>query len=94
MANCTKNFRFSNGDKVKEKITGFTGVITGTCFYITGCNQYLITSRSKDDSNKNIQLWYDEGRLDLVKSAKVVPNEVSTEEPGCDLVPNIGERGA
>ena len=90
----TKIFQFSNGDEVREKITGFKGIITGTCFYLTGCNQYLITAKPKDEISEATALWYDEGRLELV--SKDVHNEkfLQAEEKGCDIAPNIGRRGA
>ncbi len=89
----TKNFKFSNGDEVKEKITGFQGTITGTCFYLTGCNQYLITAKQVDDSKEPIALWYDEGRIELKKSQKIKSKEVQGEENGCDIAPTRGVRG-
>lgn len=40
-------FKFKHGQTVKEKITGFQGVITGVVSYITGCNQYLVVAKAK-----------------------------------------------
>ena len=62
----TKTFEFSNGDVVREKITGFTGTITGTAFYLTGCNSYLVTAKPKDEFSEPNAIWYDEGRLELI----------------------------
>ncbi len=79
-----KKFKFSNGDVVIEKITGFTGTITGTCFYITGCNQYLLTAKGKDDITQGKSLWYDEGRLKYLKEG-TSPKEVKSKGRGCDI---------
>ena len=87
----TKEFKFRNGDEVIEKITGFRGVITGTCFYLTGCNQYLLTAKSQD-GKEPVALWYDEGRLEFV-SAMINEADVVGAENGCDIAPNIGTRG-
>lgn len=89
----TKNFQFQNGDEVTEKITGFTGIITGTCFYLTGCNQYLITAKSESANKEPIALWYDEGRIELVGN-KFSEKDVVGQENGCDIPPTIGMRGA
>ena len=87
----TKKFKFSNGDKVKEKVTGFQGVITGTCFYITGCNQYLIIPKSKNVNTKSEGSWYDEGRLELMQAESIKVDEVKATNNGCDLqAPNKG----
>lgn len=85
-----REFEFENGDLVVEKITGFLGTITGTCFYLTGCNQYLITGKS-DKGKEADAIWYDEGRLKLVKKQKW---EVEAAENGCDKPPMHGKRGA
>lgn len=87
----TKEFKFTNGDKVKEKITGFEGTITGTCFYLTGCNSYLITPEAKDSQTKAEGVWYDEGRLKLIKDQKVTKKQVKAVDNGSDIeAPNKG----
>ena len=89
-----KEFKFSNGDKVMEEITGFTGTITGTCFYITGCNQYLITAKSKNEYSAAKALWYDESRLVLLAAVEPeVEPILEDDEDGFDRVPPIGKRG-
>ena len=86
-----KEFKFSNGDQVKEKVTGFTGTITGTCYYITGCNQYLVVAKAKDEFSEAKTSWYDEGRLTLIKEQVVTVEEVEAIENGCDIpAPNKG----
>jgi hypothetical protein len=77
----TKQFQFSNGDRVKEKVTGFSGIITGICFYLTGCTQYLVTPPSKDGMTKSDAQWYDEGRLELMEAAVVDVSNVSADIP-------------
>lgn len=78
----TREFKFKNGDVVREIYTGFTGTITGTVFYITGCNQYLITAKSTTAGDEPKSLWYDEGRLAKISVSDRLPFE--TEENGCD----------
>lgn len=87
-----REFKFSNGDEVKETVTGFTGTITGTCFYLTGCNQYLVVAKSVENK-KGESLWYDEGRLELVEEQKVAKEEVQGDQNGCDIPAPGGSRG-
>ncbi len=97
----TKTFQFENGDAVREKITGFSGIITGTAFYLTGCTQYLITAESKNEITPAKASWYDEGRVELVKiegnpSVIEIKNEVGAydeDENGPDMAAPGGERG-
>ena len=90
----TKQFKFSNGDEVVEKITGFKGTITGTAFYLTGCNTYLITAKAESEGKEPTALWYDEGRIELLKKEVFDLEDVEAYENGCDILPNIGLRGA
>jgi hypothetical protein len=89
-----KTFQFSNGDEVVETITGFKGTITGSVYYLTGCNQYLVVAKAKDEISEGKAIWYDEGRLKLVKSEAIKPSDVQAEANGCDALPPIGMRGA
>lgn len=91
----TKKFKFENGDLVTEKITGFKGTITGTCFYLTGCNQYLITAETTEEGKEPVALWYDEGRLILNKKSNFkIEDVVDDDDTGCDIAPSKGMRGA
>lgn len=50
--------------KVKDKITGYEGVVTGRAEYLTGCIQYLVTAqRLTNDGNIANGEWLDEVRL-------------------------------
>lgn len=89
----TKEFLFTNGDQVVEKISGFKGVITGTAYYLTGCNQYCVTAKGKNDRTEPQNLWFDEGRLELKKKKKVKEKEVEADDNGCDVPPPMGKRG-
>jgi hypothetical protein len=94
----TRSFEFENGELVREKITGFEGTITGTVFYITGCNQYLVSAASKNSTSTPKAIWYDEGRLERVKTSGdpiVVENKVGDydKDNGPDIVAPGGKRG-
>ena len=52
------------GRKAKDKITGFTGYLTGRAEYITGCNQWCLNPQVKDDGTKLDAIWLDEGRIE------------------------------
>src|SRR3546814_1776690 len=51
------------GQKVKDKITGFTGIVTGYVTYITGCNQALFAPQVGQDGAIKDACWFDEQRL-------------------------------
>ncbi len=53
------------GQKAKDKISGFTGTITGHSEYITGCDQYCIAPESESNKLESSQ-WFDEGRIQVI----------------------------
>ena len=55
------------GKKAKDKVTGFTGVITGKLESLYGCTQYVITGIvDKEGKAKDNQAVIDEGRVKIV----------------------------
>lgn len=57
---------FQFGQEVKDKITGFKGIVTGKCSYITGCEQYLVQPKSKVSDKKPEAIWFDIDRLEVI----------------------------
>jgi len=55
------------GDKVKDTITGFSGICTAEVTYLTGCVQYEVTPPKKADGTLINPPWIDESRLEQAK---------------------------
>lgn len=73
------------GDRVKDIITGFEGIVTGKCQYITGCDQVLVQPRVKDDGSKAEGGWFDSDRCTVINAGAIDPLTVrSVERPGSD----------
>ncbi len=54
------------GSKVKDKVSGFTGIATAKVEYLNGCIQYCINPKvGKDNKNKE-GFYFDEGQIELV----------------------------
>jgi hypothetical protein len=71
------------GATYRDKITGFKGICTGYCDYLSGCNQALLIPRVGKDGKAPDGAWYDVQRLDRV-DAKVIALE-NEKTPGCDM---------
>ena len=73
------------GQKVRDKVTGFTGVVMGHSEYFTGCDQYLVQPMlSKGKSNEYPEgRWFDEGRLEIA-GKPISRKTVLREKPGND----------
>lgn len=57
-------FKIGLGEEVKDKITGFKGIIVGRSDFITGCKQYDIKPQGLTKEGKiKDGCWLDEDRL-------------------------------
>lgn len=63
--------KIAMGQRVKDAITGFSGVVTGRAEYLTGCTQYLLTPSVNERGEYVENRWFDEDRLEPM-SASIV----------------------
>lgn len=54
------------GAKVRDRLTGFEGVATARCEYITGCVQYGVLPMVKADGGYPDAVYIDEQRLEVI----------------------------
>jgi hypothetical protein len=81
--------KFTLGLLAKDKITGFTGTMTGFCRYLTGCDQYLL-SPSVDKDGKHVEArWFDENRLNIFEDSEKIElnTENDTDKGACESAP-------
>jgi len=76
------------GRKMKDKVTGFTGVATGYCTYLTGCERVLLVPPVGDDGKIRDGEWFDEARCDYVDDTVVTLNPIGTKGADIDAPKN------
>jgi len=69
------------GQKARDLVTGFTGVVTGMVVYISGCNQALLAPSVKEDGTPGGSQWFDLQRLERVGDSQIVLNNSATPGP-------------
>jgi hypothetical protein len=69
------------GQKAKDEITGFWGIITGRAQYLYGCDQYCIVPPVDKEGKIGKAEWFDEGRIKII-SIGVDARDVTVEKPG------------
>ena len=69
------------GLEVKDKITGFTGIVTARINYLTGCDRYAVTPPVDKDGKVRDGEWFDEGRL-MILSQGISEEDVTMRVPG------------
>jgi len=57
-------FKFSLGEKVKDELTSFEGVVTVRSQHITGCDRYCVRPTELDENDYPDSIWFDEQRLE------------------------------
>lgn len=73
--------KFNLGDRVRETITGFTGIACGRCEYLWGCITYEVKAEEVHDDGKIKDFWFDEDRLVLVATAEEVAKKKTPVTP-------------
>jgi len=65
------------GTKVKDKITGLTGIVVARTEFINGCVQYEVQPHAKKDGTVPEALGIDEQTLDIItkKKLKIKPKK-------------------
>lgn len=71
------------GTTQRDKITGFQGIVTGYCEYLSGCNQALLVPPVDEKGAARDSGWYDVQRLEQVGSEVIRLDNGAT--PGCDI---------
>lgn len=72
------------GDKVKDTLSGFTGVVLARSEHMTGCNQLYILPVSDKDNDMKDGHWFDVERIEKLKAAVI---EVKPRLTGRDVPP-------
>lgn len=70
------------GDKVKDGVSGFTGIVTARTDYINKCVRFEVSPAKTDQGKLLDAYWFDEEQLIVVKkSVFKVKKEVPTGGP-------------
>lgn len=71
------------GKTYQDVITGFIGVATGHCAYITGCSQALLAPAVDSTGARREPQWFDEVRCKLLDNPVIAL--VTDEGVGADI---------
>ena len=79
------------GDRVKDTLTGFTGVVLGRVEYLTGCNQIFVLPSSESDNELKRGEWFDIERIERLEGSAV---DLNARRTGADIPqpPAMGAR--
>jgi hypothetical protein len=80
----TVSFIYEQGDILRDKVTGFTGVVMVRAEYSTGCHHYALASQDLHNGAPQDWHWLDQSRLEL-KSTAAVQFNVDKSAPSGDF---------
>lgn len=72
------------GDVVKDKITGFVGVVISRTEWLNGCVRFMVQPEKLKDGKPRDAETFDLQQLEVVKIAKVKPPEAHPGGPRPD----------
>ena len=73
--------KFKLGQVGKDKITGFAGVLTARCEFLTGCNRYCIQPRELKDGKPIDSIYFDEDQIEIIGEG-ILSSDVQGDENG------------
>lgn len=59
------------GDEVKDKVTGFKGIVIGITQFLNGCARVGVQAPADKDGSIKPAEWFDDMQLSVTKAAKV-----------------------
>jgi hypothetical protein len=81
-------FTHELGKKGKDKITGFAGILTARCEFLTGCNRYCIQPQELKDGKPIDSIYFDEAQIEILSDG-ISEKEVQGEKKGaCSADPS------
>ena len=77
------------GDKVRDKITGFTGIATAVTLYLHKCPLVEVTAKELSEG-KLITLWFDEPQLEIInrREYKSIYDDEDDFKPSLEVIKN------
>lgn len=82
----SRGYKFELGEVVKDKVTGFSGIVIGRASHISGCDTYGVQPKELKDGMPQEAKWLDEPRLNATgKSIAMVDERV--QRTGADSIP-------
>lgn len=83
-------FKYQNGIEVKDKVTGFTGIVECSALWLNGCKRYSIQPKIKTGEIKIPEsVWIDEETIEKISDG-VIEKVIPTQTGG----PSFSSKGA
>jgi hypothetical protein len=78
------------GDKVKCRVTGFSGTVVGILNYLNGCRQIGIQPKVDKEGKIKETSWIDDSQVQIIKKQHVVVNKRDIGGPVLNSIKSFG----
>ncbi len=69
------------GDRVRDRISGLKGIVTGRHEYLYGCIRFSVTPETAKDGKPGETAVFDEAQLVLLKPRVLEPYQAASQAP-------------
>ncbi len=60
--------RIKLGARVKDKVSGFTGIVTARCEYLSEAPRVLVEAQATESGARAAESWYPETRVEIAEA--------------------------
>jgi hypothetical protein len=78
----TTEFQIKLGTKVKDKVTGYTGLVIGRTDWLYGCLRYTVQSQDMKDGKPVEAMCFDEASLEVLGEPQLEKKNKDRGGPG------------
>ena len=75
------------GDRVRDKVTGLTGIAMGRSEYLWGCVHVLVQPQETKDGKRVESSWLDEGGLEVMQRGAIADQAAPSGGPSIHPAP-------
>jgi hypothetical protein len=70
------------GCRVRDRVTGYTGIVDGVMECLNGCIRYSVQPAVKEDGTKQEGWWIDQGQIEFVDTGINMQKPVTKTKTG------------
>lgn len=81
----SRGFKFDLGETVRDKVSGFEGIVVTRGDHVSGCDSYGVQTKTLKDGAPQDLKWFDEPRLEAI-NVPVMKIDMREQRTGADSV--------
>lgn len=75
-------FKHELGAEAKDLVTGFKGIITSRCQFLTGCSRYGLQPKISKDGKVEDARYFDENQIEVIGKGVIIRQTAAQRDKG------------